>query len=47
MARLLEGMTPSAVRLDLQTSDYGRLSAEWAAKMGGQARRLAGTGSSS
>jgi hypothetical protein len=45
VARLLEGMTPGAVRLDLQTSDYGRLSTEWAAKMGGQARPPARTGS--
>ena len=36
VAQLLDSMTPSAVRLDLQTSAFERLRAEWAARPGAQ-----------
>lgn len=38
VTQLLDGMTPGAVRLDVRTSDFDRLKAEWAAKPGAQVR---------
>lgn len=36
VAQLLDSMTPGAVRLDLQTSAFERLRAEWASRPGAQ-----------